>query len=78
MEQRDHPRPLDALNVEAYRALYRLHLDKQEDDGAWRLAAAMAFLGKADEEENRFFEDDRPQGTLAVRGRVSTDLWSGA
>ncbi len=65
----------DALNVEAYRALYRLHLHKQAYDGAWCLAAAMAFLGKADEEENRFFEDYRPQGMLAVRGRVSTDLW---
>lgn len=65
----------DALSVDAYRSLYRLYLHKQAYDEAWCLAAAMAFLGKVDEEENRFFEDYRPQGMLAVRGRVSNELW---
>ena len=65
----------DALNVEAYRALYRLYLQKQAYDEAWCLAAALAFLRKADPEENRFFEDYRPPGMLQVRGRLSNDLW---
>ncbi len=65
----------DALNVDAYRALYRLYLQKSSYDEAWCLAAALAFLRKADPEENRFFEDYRPQGMLQVRGRLGNDTW---
>ena len=56
--------------------MYRLNLHKREYDSAWCLAAAIAFMGKADEEEQRFFEDYRPQGMLQVRGRVSSDMWA--
>jgi golgin subfamily B member 1 len=65
----------DPLKIDAYRALYRLYLHKQSYDEAWCLAAAMAFLRKADEEEQRFFEDYRPQGMLAVKGRLSNEHW---
>jgi tetratricopeptide (TPR) repeat protein len=65
----------DPLSIDAYRALYRLYLHKQAYDEAWCLAAAMAFLRKADDEERRFFDDYRPQGILAVKGRLSNDLW---
>ncbi len=30
---------------------------------------------KADPEENRFYEDYRPQGMLAVKGRLGNELW---
>jgi tetratricopeptide (TPR) repeat protein len=66
----------DPLAIEPYRALYRLYLHKQAYDEAWCLAAAMTFLRKADEEEKRFFEDYRPQGMLAVKGRLSNELWA--
>jgi tetratricopeptide (TPR) repeat protein len=65
----------DPAQVEGYRAIYRLLLHKQSYDQAWCLAAAMAFMGQADEEENRFFEDYRPQGILPVRGRLNNELW---
>lgn len=65
----------DPLRVDPYRALYRLYLQKQAYDEAWCLAAAMAFMRKTDEEEQRFFEDYRPQGMLQVKGRVSNELW---
>jgi hypothetical protein len=61
--------------VEPYRSLYRLYLQKQSYDEAWCLAAAMAFMRKADEEEQRFFEDYRPQGMLQVKGRLNNELW---
>ncbi len=63
----------EPLKIDAYRALYRLYLQKQAYDEAWCLAAAMAFMKKADEEEQRFFEDYRPQGMLAVKGRLSNE-----
>jgi tetratricopeptide (TPR) repeat protein len=65
----------DPLKIDPYRALYRLYLHKQSYDEAWCLAAAMAFLRKADDEEKRFFEDYRPQGMLAVKGRLSNEHW---
>ncbi len=66
----------DPLKIDPYRALYRLYLHKQSYDEAWCLAAAMAFLRKADDEEKRFFEDYRPQGMLAVKGRLSNEHWA--
>src|SRR5262249_8801089 len=38
-------------------------------------AAALAFMRKADEEENQFFEDYRPKGMPAVRGRLDNEQW---
>ena len=66
----------EPLKIDAYRALYRLYLQKQAYDEAWCLAAAMAFMKKADEEEQRFFDDYRPQGMLAVKGRLSNEIWA--
>jgi hypothetical protein len=66
----------DPLAIDPYKALYRLYLHKQTYDEAWCLAAAMAFLRKADDEEKRFFEDYRPQGILPVKGRLTSELWS--
>ena len=68
----------DALRVDPYRALYRLYLHKQTYDEAWCVAAAMAFMRKVDAEEQRFFDDYKPAGMLAVRGRLtSTTIGSG-
>ncbi|HVU04695.1 MAG TPA: tetratricopeptide repeat protein [Polyangiaceae bacterium] len=65
----------DALRVDPYRSLYRLYLHKQTYDEAWCVASAMAFMHKADAEEQRFFDDYRPQGMLAVKGRLTNDHW---
>jgi hypothetical protein len=35
----------------------------------------MGFLGEANEEEKRFYEDYRPQGMLMPRGRLTENLW---
>lgn len=65
----------DALAVDPYLALYRLHLHKQAYDDAWCVASALAFMGKADAETHQFFQDYRPQGMLPVTGRLSTQHW---
>ncbi len=65
----------DALAVEPYLALYRLHLHKQAYDDAWCVASALAFMGKADAETEQFFQDYRPQGMLPVTGRLATQHW---
>ncbi len=65
----------DPLKVETYRALYRLCLYKRSYDEAWCVASAIVFLGEADEEEGRFYQDYRPEGMLSPRGRLSNELW---
>ncbi|HMR04974.1 MAG TPA: tetratricopeptide repeat protein [Polyangiaceae bacterium] len=65
----------DPLRLEPYRSLYRLHLQKHAYDEAWCFAAAMAFLKKADADEQQFFEDYRAQGMLQVKGRLTNEMW---
>ncbi len=65
----------DPLKIDPYRSLYRLFLYKRAYDEAWCAASVMSFLRKADEEEQRFYEDYRPQGMLPVQGRLSNDHW---
>lgn len=66
---------LDAMKVEPYRKLYRLYLEKKSYDPAWCVASALSFLRKADEEEQRFFEDYRPQGMIQVKSRLDNEQW---
>ncbi len=65
----------DPLAEEPYQALYRLQLHKQAYDDAWCVASAISFMGKADPETERFFQDYRPQGMLMVKGRLANDHW---
>ena len=68
----------DPLNIDPYQALYRLYLHKQAYDEAWALATAMSFMGKADADQERFFQDYRPQGMLQVSGRLANEHWEKA
>jgi tetratricopeptide (TPR) repeat protein len=65
----------DPLRVDPYRSLYKLYLKMHEYDRAWCMCAALAFLRKADEEEQRFFEDYRPKGMIQVKSRLDNELW---
>jgi hypothetical protein len=65
----------DPLRVDPYRSLYKLYLKMHEYDRAWCMCAALAFLHKADEEEQRFFEDYRPRGMIQVKSRLDNEQW---
>jgi tetratricopeptide (TPR) repeat protein len=65
----------DPLRVDPYRALYKLYLRTSEFDRAWCMCAALAFLKKADDEEQRFFEDYRPRGMVQVKSRLDNEQW---
>jgi hypothetical protein len=58
-----------------YRRLYQAALEARAYDLAWCVASALAFLGAADDETRRFFEDYRPRGMPAVRGKLDNELW---
>ena len=65
----------DPMRVDPYRSLYKLYLKQHEYDRAWCMCAALAFLHKADEEEQRFFEDYRPRGMIQVKSRLDNEQW---
>lgn len=65
----------DPLRVDPYRSLYKLALKMHDYDRAWCMCSALAFLHKADEEEQRFFEDYRPRGMIQVKSRLDNEQW---
>ncbi|MGA7120327.1 MAG: tetratricopeptide repeat protein, partial [Polyangiaceae bacterium] len=65
----------DPLRVDPYRSLYKLYLRMHEYDRAWCMCAALAFLHKTDDEEQRFFEDYRPKGMPQVKSRLDNEAW---
>jgi tetratricopeptide (TPR) repeat protein len=65
----------DPLRVDPYRSLYKLYLRLHEYDRAWCMCAALAFLRKTDDEEQRFFEDYRPHGMIQVKSRLDNEGW---
>lgn len=66
----------DPMKIDAYRGIYTLALQGQAYDEAWCCAAVLAFVGRANEEEQRFFEDWRPTDIPKVGGRMDNELWS--
>ena len=65
----------DPMRIDPYRSLYKLALKMHDYDRAWCMCAALAFLHKADEEEQRFFEDYRPRGMIQVKSRLDNEQW---
>lgn len=65
----------DATQVAPYRALYQLYYSKQSFDEAWCMCAALSFLKRADEDQEKFFEDYRPKGIPAARNRLDNEMW---
>lgn len=65
----------DPLRVDPYRSLYKLYLRMHEYDRAWCMCAALAFLRKTEEEEQRFFEDYRPRGMIQPKSRLDNEAW---
>jgi hypothetical protein len=65
----------DPTAAEPYRALYKLFMHREEWDRAWCASQALSLLGKANEDERRFFDDYRPIGLLPIKSRLDTVLW---
>src|SRR5262245_61210558 len=65
----------DPMNIDGYRAMYNVFLTKQTYDEAWCAASVLSFLGRGNEEEQRFFEDWKPQDIPKVGGRLDEEAW---
>ena len=61
--------------VDSYKALRRLYFEHRQYDKAWCLCATLAFLKKADAEEQQFFEQYRTRGTVRAQARLDNERW---
>ena len=67
---------LDALKLDPYRKLYQLQLEKKAYDEAWCLAAALAFMRKADAGgDSSSSRTTGPRACPQVRGRLDNEQW---
>jgi golgin subfamily B member 1 len=57
------------------KTLRRLFMEMRQYDRAWCVTSALAFLRKADGEEQQFFEQYRPKGFARARARLTEELW---
>jgi golgin subfamily B member 1 len=57
------------------KTLRRLFMEMRQYDRAWCVSSALAFLRKADAEEQQFFDQYRPKGFARARARLTEELW---
>ena len=57
------------------KTLRRLYADLGQYDRAWCVASVLAFLRKADPEEQRFFEQYKPKNFARAKARLTEELW---
>ncbi|MBC7171475.1 MAG: tetratricopeptide repeat protein [Polyangiaceae bacterium] len=66
----------DVNRVESYRALYKLYFDARAYDKAWCVASTLTYLKKADEEQQRFYTQYKPQGIIRPNTRgLDNERW---
>lgn len=65
----------DPFREDSYRELYRLYFGAKAYDKAWCVASTLVFLGKADKEQQRFYEDSRPKDGIRPRNRLDEERW---
>jgi tetratricopeptide (TPR) repeat protein len=65
----------DPYRVDSYQALYKLYFDARAYDKAWCLAATLAFLKKADNEQVQYFEQYRQKGPIRPASRLDNERW---
>ncbi|MCS6900497.1 MAG: tetratricopeptide repeat protein, partial [Myxococcales bacterium] len=75
IEQQNEMLKLDATRVEPYRALFNLYNKKGAYDEAWCLSAALAFLRKANGEEQQFYENYKLTNLPQVKSSLDNASW---
>ncbi len=76
-EYRAIVRRTDDFNVMGthLKTLRRLYADLGQYDRAWCVASVLAFLRKADPEEQRFFDQYKPKNFARAKARLTEELW---
>ncbi|MEM7434679.1 MAG: tetratricopeptide repeat protein [Myxococcota bacterium] len=65
----------DPNRLDSYRALYKLYFDARAYDKAWCVARTLTYFGKADEEQQKFYQQYNQEREIQPRARVSNEQW---
>jgi tetratricopeptide (TPR) repeat protein len=57
------------------KTLRRLYMDLNQYDRAWCVTSVLGFLRLADPEEQRFYEQYKPKGSVRAKARMNEELW---
>jgi tetratricopeptide (TPR) repeat protein len=64
------------FKIDSYKALRKIYMDTRQYDKAWCLCSTLAFLKKADPEEQQFFEQYRQRGFTRAKARMTDEIWT--
>jgi len=65
----------DPNRLDSYRALYKLYFDARAYDKAWCVARTLTYFEKADEEQQKFFQQYKQDREIQPKARVSNEAW---
>jgi tetratricopeptide (TPR) repeat protein len=57
------------------KTLRKLYMDLNQYDRAWCVTSVLGFLRLADPEEQRFYEQYKPKGSVRAKARLNEELW---
>lgn len=67
---------IDPFRTDSYRALFKAYSQNKEFDKAWCMAAALSYLQRANETEERFFRQYLGQNLPAAKGQLRRETMS--
>ena len=59
----------------SYRALYKLYFDARAYDKAWCIARTLTYFQKADEEQQKFYQQYKQDREIQPKTRLSNENW---
>ena len=65
----------DPNRLESYRALYKLYFDARAYDKAWCIARTLTYFQKADEEQQKFYQQYKQDREIQPKTRLSNENW---
>jgi tetratricopeptide (TPR) repeat protein len=61
---------------DSYHKLYSIYMEMRQYDKAWCVASALAFLKKAEPEEQQLYEQYKQKGFVRAKQRMNDEMWS--
>lgn len=65
----------DPNRLDSYRALYKLYFDARAYDKAWCIARTLTYFQKADQEQQKFYQQYRQDREIQPKTRLSNESW---
>jgi tetratricopeptide (TPR) repeat protein len=65
----------DPNRLESYRALYKLYFDARAYDKAWCIARTLTYFQKADEEQQKFYQQYKQDREIQPKTRLTNENW---